>query len=111
MANEIRRTGDLRVKLAPEMMTRLENMATLYGMPGATFAAFAIADYINRHETNQRMARMAVMDVARQAGDAMTMSDEQMEKIFGPMVAEIAKQQALTQQNLPLDHKESPDSK
>ena len=30
-------------------------------------------------------------------------TDEQMEKVFGPMIAELAKQQALTQQNLPLD--------
>ncbi len=99
----VRRTGDCRVKLAPSMMERLESLAELYGMPSATFAAFAIADYINRHETNQRMARMAVMDVSRQAGETLNLTDEQMEKVFGPMLAELAKQQALTQQNLPLD--------
>ena len=100
----VRRTGDCRVKLAPSMMERLEKLAELYGMPSATFAAFAIADYINRHDTNQRMARMAVMDMSRQAGETMNMTEEQMEKVFGPMLIEIAKQQALTQQNLPLEH-------
>ena len=99
----VRRTGDCRVKLAPSMMERLEKLADLYGMPSATFAAFAIADYINRHENSQRMARMAVMDVSRQAGETLNLTDEQMEKVFGPMLAEMAKQQALTQQNLPLD--------
>ena len=74
-------------------------------MPSATFAAFAIADYINRHENSQRMARMAVMDVSRQAGETLNLTDEQLEKVFGPMLAEMAKQQALTQQNLRLTAK------
>ena len=99
----VRRTGDCRVKLAPSMMERLESLAEAYGMPSATFAAFAIADYINRHDANQRMTRMAVMDMSRQAVDTMSLTEEQMEKVFGPMIAELAKQQALTQQNLPLD--------
>ena len=46
---------------------------------------------------------MAVMDVSRQAGENLNLTEEQMEKVFGPMIAELAKQQALTQQNLPLD--------
>lgn len=103
MANEIRRTGDMRIKLAPEMLTRVEKMAALYGMPGATFAAFAIADFINRQDMNQRLTRMAVMDVSRNAAETMSLTDEQMERVFGPLVAEVAKAQALNQQNLPLD--------
>ena len=99
----VRRTGDCRIKLAPAMMARLESLAEAYGMPSATFAAFAIADYINRHELNQKMVRMAALDASRQMGENMTLTDEQMEKVFGPMIAELAKQQALTQQNLPLD--------
>ena len=43
------------------------------------------------------------MDVSRQAGETLNLTDEQLEKVFGPMLAEMAKQQALTQQNLPLD--------
>jgi hypothetical protein len=34
----------------------------------------------------------------------MAMTEEQMEKIFAPMLVEIVKQQALTQENLPLEH-------
>lgn len=107
MANEIRRTGDLRVKLSPDMLTRLEDMASQYGMPGATFAAFAIADYINRQETNMRMARMATMEMARNAGDLLSSGgglDKILETTLGPVLAELSKQQALSQTNLPLEH-------
>lgn len=103
MGNEIRRTGDVRVKLAPEMMNRLSAIALDYGMPEATFAAFAIADFINRQENAKRLTSMAVLDVTRRASDQMEMNDDQMQKIFGPMIAEIAKQTSLSQLDLPLD--------
>ena len=101
MANEIRRTGDMRIKLAPDMMVRLEAMATTYGMPGATFAAFAIADYINRQESQAKLARMAVMDMARNAG----IDEETQERVLFAAIA--SAQKALGQENLPLDHVET----
>lgn len=104
MANEIRRTGDVRIKLAPEMLTRLEAIARDYGMPGATFAAFAIADFINRHDNNLKVTRMAVLDATRNA----VPDDEQLSKMLQSAMPAIAK--ALAQENLPLDHEESKDS-
>lgn len=104
MGNEIRRTGDVRVKLAPEMMVRLSAMASDYGMPEATFAAFAIADFINRQENNKRLASMAVLDVTRRAGEQLPeMNEEMLQRVFGPMLAEMGKAVALSQANLPLD--------
>jgi len=110
MGNDIRRTGDLRVKLSPDMLQRLEALATDYGMPSATFAAFAIADYIVRQENSKRNVSEAVLDVTRRAGDQMqaNLSDEQLEKVFGPMIAAIAQQSALSQPNLPLDGEAAP---
>ena len=35
-APENRRTDSIRVRLAPEMMERFENLASRYGMPPAT---------------------------------------------------------------------------
>lgn len=101
MANEVRRTGDLRVKLAPDMLARLEAMATAYGMPGATFAAFAIADFINRQDNNQKLTRMAVLDMARNFGiDEKQLENlERLATAMGPGVAKV-----LSQVNLPLDH-------
>lgn len=100
-----RRTDSVRVKLAPEMLARLENQAKAFGMPVATVCAFAVADWIQRQENNLSMARMAVLDMSRKASESMEMTEEQMEKIFTPMLVELAKQQgALSQQNLPLEH-------
>lgn len=101
MANEIRRTGDVRIKLAPEMLARLEAMATAYGMPGATFAAFAIADFINRQDNNNKLSRMAVMDVARNS----VPNQEMQERVLAAAIA--SAQKALAQENLPLDHVET----
>lgn len=98
MANEIRRTGDVRIKLAPEMLARLEAMATSYGMPGATFAAFAIADFINRQDQQVKLSRMAVMDMARNVG----VDDDMLERALAAALPGISK--ALGQENLPLDH-------
>lgn len=99
-----RRTDSVRVKLAPEMLSRLEAQAKLFGMPVATVCAFAVADWIQRRENEKAMVRMATLEATRQAGENMSMTEEQMEKIFAPMLVEIVKQQALTQENLPLEH-------
>ena len=98
MGNEIRRTGDVRIKLAPEMLARLEAMAADFGMPGATFAAFAIADYINRQDNQLKLARMAVMDVSRSAG----VDPDMIQRAIQAALPGVAK--ALGQENLPLDH-------
>lgn len=90
----IRRTSDCRVKLAPSVLERLERVADRFGMPSATYAAFAIADHLDRYEANQRLARMAVMDVARNSG--MNMTDEHFERVFGPLLERVVKELALS---------------
>lgn len=59
-AEQIRRTDSVRVKLSPDMLSRVEKLAADFGMPPATFCAFAVADFVNRHDQNQRLARQAV---------------------------------------------------
>lgn len=103
MANEIRRTGDVRIKLSPEMLARLEAMATAYGMPSATFAAFAIADYINRQDNQAKLGRMATLETVRRLGfDDSDKLEAMIESTIEAMAPQIAK--ALAQENLPLDH-------
>lgn len=99
-----RRTDSVRVKLAPEMLVRLESQAKAFGMPVATVCAFAVADWIQRKENEKAMTRMAVLEATRHSGEMFNLSEEQMERIFTPMLVEIAKQHALTQENLPLEH-------
>lgn len=102
----VRRTDSVRVKLAPEMLERVEVQAKAFGMPVATVCAFAVADWIQRKENEKAMTRMAVLEATRHSSEQLNMTEEQMERVFGPMLAELAKQQALTQQNLPLEHEE-----
>lgn len=67
----VRRTGDCRIKLSPDMLHRLEKMADTYGMPSATLAAFAVAEWLNQKEAGLAMSRMAVMDIGRKVGGAI----------------------------------------
>jgi hypothetical protein len=86
------------------MMERFEHLAARYGMPPATLCAFAVARFVQQEENSAAMARMAVMDASRRAGQQLDFSEEQLERVFAPMLAAMVKEQgALAQVNLPLD--------
>lgn len=103
-----RRTDNVRVKLAPDMMERLERMASNYGMPTATLCAFAIAEWVSGKENQVAVSRMAVMDMGRkiggQVGDLLSQfgNSSEFESIVGQTTA------ALSQTNLPLDGEAKP---
>lgn len=104
----VRRTDSVRVKLSPDMLDRVERMAADYGMPAATFCAFAVGDFVRRSEQQAQLGRMAVMDASRRVGDQIgNIGDDKLEKIFGPMIAEITKAITARQVVLPLDQGES----
>ena len=67
----VRRTGDVRIKLAPEMRERLDVIAQAYGFPLATMAAVAVAEWVNSKEQNVKNQEMMMMDVGRQVGGQM----------------------------------------
>ena len=65
-----RRTGDCRIKLAPDMYDRLDTLAKAHGFPLATMAAVAVAEWVNSKEANASNQRMMLLDVGRKmAGD------------------------------------------
>ena len=69
-----RRTGDCRIKLAPDMYDRLEVIAKAHGFPLATMAAVAVAEWVNTKEQAAKNQRMMLLDIGRQmAGDAAKM--------------------------------------
>lgn len=69
-----RRTGDCRIKLAPDMYERLETLAKAHGFPLATMAAVAVADWVNSKEVAAKNQRMLMLEVGRQmAGDVAKM--------------------------------------
>lgn len=67
----IRRTDSIRVKLSPEMLSRVEALSADYGMPPATFAAFALADFVRRNDFNQKITRQAAALMVKQLGPDM----------------------------------------
>lgn len=66
-----RRTGDVRMKLAPPKLKELEELAVIYGMPPATLAAFAVVEWLNGKQTQLKLQRMAVMEISRGATSQM----------------------------------------
>lgn len=105
MNQPIRRTDSVKIKLAPDILGRLEEQARSYGMPPSTLCAFAVADWLQRQENNAKLARMAVMDATRNAFP----DEEVMGRALEAALPAIAK--ALGQANLPLEGEaSSPDA-
>ena len=96
MNEPIRRTDSVKIKLAPDMINRLESAAKAYGMPPSTLCAFAVADWLNRQEQNAKLARMGVLEATRGA-----FADDQMTAALEAALPAVMK--ALQQQNLSLD--------
>lgn len=98
--SSVRRTGDCRVKLSPEMLARLDQIAEHeYGMPTATLAAFAIAEWLKSKDAIRAQTTMGIMEAARKMGGTA-----------GQMLEQLAQSPeyvdqciALAQKNLPLD--------
>ncbi len=115
-APENRRTDSIRVRLAPDMMERFENLASSYGMPPATLCAFAVARFVQQEETNAQLTRMAVLDASRKSGERLdeVFSEDNLDKILGPIFKTFMEQmqpelpQALHQKSLPLDGESAP---
>lgn len=98
-----KRTDSIRVRLAPELLERFGKLADRYGMPPATLAAFAVAQFVQREETNASLARMAVMDMVRRQGEQL----EGFEDAIGPALEAVlpAIAQAMAGKTLPLEAK------
>lgn len=88
----IARTDSIRLKLAPDMVARLERLSVAHGMPLSTVAAFGLSDWICKQEQNASLARMAALEIARQSVSMMGDLGEQLEKAMPAMLA--AMQQA-----------------
>lgn len=94
------RTQSIRVKLSPDMLKRVESFSESYGMPVATLAAFALANWVNQQETQQKMTRLAVMEVTRQG--MAQFSGEALEKALTAALPAITT--AMAKEGYVLDH-------
>lgn len=97
MNEPIRRTDSVKIKLDPSILARLKDQAAAFGMPPSTLCAFAVADWLQRQESNAKLARMAVLDATR---NSMPNEEAMLNAIQAAMPAVV---KALGQQNLPLD--------
>lgn len=64
MVSDNRRIDSIRVRLSDDMMRRFEFLASRFGMPTATLAAFAIARFVTTEENNHTFQRDAVSQMA-----------------------------------------------
>ena len=90
------RTGNIRIKVSPAMLDKIQAQADAYCMPVATICAFAVADWVTRQENNLKLSRMAVLNASRQSVEQMGLglSDERLERVFGPMIEAMGKAMA-----------------
>lgn len=98
---KVRRVEKVAIMFSPEMKDRIDKIAVAYGMPPSTLCSFAVASWVQAQENQLSMARMAVMQIARQTGEKMDSID--LDKVLQPMIVEMAKQQGDPQGLLPLD--------
>lgn len=57
-----KRTDSIRVRLSPEMMKRLERIASELGMPISTMAALAVGEYVIEKERTILVERTLMPD-------------------------------------------------
>ena len=105
---KVRRVEKVAIMFSPDMKDRIDKIAVAFGMPPSTLCSFAVASWVQSQENQLAMARMAVMQMARQAGDKI--EDLDLEKVLQPMIVEMAKQQGDPQALLPLDREASKDA-
>jgi len=79
------------------MAGRLDAYAEAYGMPPATLAAFAIAQWINQQDQNKAIARIAAVETSRAGVESM--NNEASRMAIAKLVVEQAKAEGLV-----LDH-------
>lgn len=89
------RTDSVRVKLSPDMLKRVEQLAVDYCMPVATLCAFAVAEWVRGQDRQASLSRMAALDMSKRALAMFDMSDERMEKVFGSSFERAFKEFAL----------------
>ena len=95
------RTDSVRVKLSPDMLKRVEQLAVDYCMPTATLCAFAVAEWVRGQDRQSSLSRMAALDMSKRALAMFDFSDEKLEKVLGPMIAQIAQQMTLVDHEPP----------
>lgn len=66
---KVTRDETLRIKVAPDILRRLEALASRFGLPSSTLAAYAVAQWLAQQEQGSKIAEAVAKEIGGQAGD------------------------------------------
>ena len=100
----MRRTEEVRLKLGPDMLVRLNSLAEAHGFPVATMGAVAVAEWVVGKEQSQQNQRMMLLDMSRKmSGDLAEILAQVANDPASLAEAEGIAKKAKDQLSLPLD--------
>jgi hypothetical protein len=76
----IKRSGSLRIRLAPAVRDRLERVSALYGVPLSTLASMAVGEYVSRAESALTMTQRMADTVGGAMGEQVRIAFESIQK-------------------------------
>ena len=75
----VTRDETLRIKVAPDIVRRLEALATRFGLPSSTLAAYAVAQWLAQQEQGANIAEAVAKEIGGHAGDVIRQRIEMVE--------------------------------
>ena len=67
----VTRDETLRIKVAPDIVRRLEALATRFGLPSSTLAAYAVAQWLAQQEQGSQLAEAVAKQIGGDTGDVL----------------------------------------
>ena len=68
---KVTRDETLRIKVAPDILRRLEALAVRFGLPSSTLAAYAVAQWLAQQEQGANMVEAVAREIGGNAGDML----------------------------------------
>ena len=68
---KVTRDEVLRIKVAPDILRRLEALALRFGLPSSTLAAYAIAQWLAQQEQGANMVEAVAREIGGNAGEML----------------------------------------
>lgn len=76
---KVTRDETLRIKVAPDILRRLESLALRFGLPSSTLAAYAVAQWLAQQEQGANIAEAVAKEIGGHAGDVIRQLIEMVE--------------------------------
>jgi predicted transcriptional regulator len=76
---KVTRDETLRIKVAPDILRRLEQLALRFGLPSSTLAAYAVAQWLAQQEQGANVAQAVAKEIGGHAGDVIRQLVEMVE--------------------------------